>query len=331
MADLTLTLIGSQLVAPDQRTRLYWGSDNALYQNTGTTFAPTKVSTGSDGSQESVTITAGDGINVTGNGSVYTVAIDTTVVTAVTASEPLSVTRTGNQVSLSLNTTGLVTGVNVSGGLLTKSTTGSTTTIGLSKDAIGITLTGDSSITTTKTAWNAFTLSLNNVVKSVNGVAPDTNGAVTLTAANTDFITGTTVTAAISAHDNNTDAHATVLSDIREKIKYWMPNYAAGVDKIRDVIYQATEDGWVFLNFHSNGSNETDTDWTGIKVGQQSDLSDALEHTYLGFGGYLRQTIMVPVCKGWYYSASVRYQESDGTQHPYVMKFLPMMASEDLN
>ena len=102
MPDLTLTLIGSQLVSPDQRTRLYWGSDNALYRNTGTTFAPEKVS-------------------------------------------------------------GLVSSVQVSGGLLTRSTSGSTTTIGLTTDAIGITLTGNNGITITKNAWNSFTITGPNI------------------------------------------------------------------------------------------------------------------------------------------------------------------------
>lgn len=156
MPDLTLTLIGSQLVSPDQRTRLYWGSDNALYRNTGTTFAPEKVS-GSSG-VDPVTITAGTGISVTNSGSVYTVAIDSTVVTNITANSPLSASRNGNQVTLSLNTSNLVSSVQVSGGLLTRSTSGSTTTIGLTTDAIGITLTGNNGVTVTKNAWNSFTI-----------------------------------------------------------------------------------------------------------------------------------------------------------------------------
>lgn len=156
MPDLTLTLIGSQLVSPDQRTRLYWGSDNALYRNTGTTFAPEKVS-GSSG-VDPVTITAGTGISVTNSGSVYTVATDSTVVTNITANSPLSASRNGNQVTLSLNTSNLVSSVQVSGGLLTRSTSGSTTTIGLTTDAIGITLTGNNGVTVTKNAWNSFTI-----------------------------------------------------------------------------------------------------------------------------------------------------------------------------
>jgi hypothetical protein len=156
MPDLTLTLIGSQLVSPDQRTRLYWGSDNALYRNTGTTFAPEKVS-GSSG-VDPVTITAGTGISVTNSGSVYTVAIDSTVVTNITADSPLSASRNGNQVTLSLNTSNFVSNVQVSGGLLTRSTSGSTTTIGLTTDAIGITLTGNNGVTVTKNAWNSFTI-----------------------------------------------------------------------------------------------------------------------------------------------------------------------------
>lgn len=156
MPDLTLTLIGSQLVSPDQRTRLYWGSDNALYRNTGTTFAPEKVS-GSSG-VDPVTITAGTGISVTNSGSVYTVAIDSTVVTNITANSPLSASRNGNQVTLSLNTSNFVSSVQVSGGLLTRSTSGSTTTIGLTTDAIGITLTGNNGVTVTKNAWNSFTI-----------------------------------------------------------------------------------------------------------------------------------------------------------------------------
>lgn len=161
MPDLTLTLIGSQLVSPDQRTRLYWGSDNALYRNTGTTFAPEKVS-GSSG-VDPVTITAGTGISVTNSGSVYTVAIDSTVVTNITANSPLSASRNGNQVTLSLNTSNLVSSVQVSGGLLTRSTSGSTTTIGLTTDAIGITLTGNNGITITKNAWNSFTINGPNI------------------------------------------------------------------------------------------------------------------------------------------------------------------------
>lgn len=160
MPDLTLTLIGSQLVSPDQRTRLYWGSDNALYRNTGTTFAPEKV-TGST-EVDPVTVTGGTGIDVTSTGAVYTVAIDSTVVTNITASSPLSASRNGNQVTLSLNTSNLVSSVQVSGGLLTRSTSGSTsgstTTIGLTTDAIGITLTGENGITITKNAWNSFTI-----------------------------------------------------------------------------------------------------------------------------------------------------------------------------
>ena len=156
MPDLTLTLIGSQLVSPDQRTRLYWGSDNALYRNTGTTFAPEKV-TGST-EVDPVTVTGGTGIDVTSTGAVYTVAIDSTVVTNITASSPLSASRNGNQVTLSLNTSNLVSSVQVSGGLLTRSTSGSTTTIGLTTDAIGITLTGNNGVTVTKNAWNSFTI-----------------------------------------------------------------------------------------------------------------------------------------------------------------------------
>lgn len=161
MPNLTLTLIGSQLVSPDQRTRLYWGSDNALYRNTGTTFAPEKVS-GSSG-VDPVTITAGTGISVTNSGSVYTVAIDSTVVTNITANSPLSASRNGNQVTLSLNTSNFVSSVQVSGGLLTRSTSGSTTTIGLTTDAIGITLTGNNGITITKNAWNSFTITGPNI------------------------------------------------------------------------------------------------------------------------------------------------------------------------
>ena len=161
MPDLTLTLIGSQLVSPDQRTRLYWGSDNALYRNTGTTFAPEKVS-GSSG-VDPVTITAGTGISVTNSGSVYTVAIDSTVVTNITANSPLSASRNGNQVTLNLNTSNFVSSVQVSGGLLTRSTSGSTTTIGLTTDAIGITLTGNNGITITKNAWNSFTITGPNI------------------------------------------------------------------------------------------------------------------------------------------------------------------------
>lgn len=161
MPDLTLTLIGSQLVSPDQRTRLYWGSDNALYRNTGTTFAPEKVS-GSSG-VDPVTITAGTGISVTNSGSVYTVAIDSTVVTNITANSPLSASRNGNQVTLSLNTSNFVSSVQVSGGLLTRSTSRSTTTIGLTTDAIGITLTGNNGITITKNAWNSFTITGPNI------------------------------------------------------------------------------------------------------------------------------------------------------------------------
>lgn len=161
MPDLTLTLIGSQLVSPDQRTRLYWGSDNALYRNTGTTFAPEKV-LGSSG-VDPVTITAGTGISVTNSGSVYTVAIDSTVVTNITANSPLSASRNGNQVTLSLNTSNLVSSVQVSGGLLTRSTSGSTTTIGLTTDAIGITLTGNNGVTVTKNAWNSFTITGPNI------------------------------------------------------------------------------------------------------------------------------------------------------------------------
>lgn len=156
MPDLTLTLIGSQLVSPDQRTRLYWGSDNALYRNTGTTFAPEKV-TGST-EVDPVTVTGGTGIDVTSTGSVYTVAIDSTVVTNITASSPLSASRNGNQVTLNLNTSNFVSSVQVSGGLLTRSTSGSTTTIGLTTDAIGITLTGNNGVTVTKNAWNSFTI-----------------------------------------------------------------------------------------------------------------------------------------------------------------------------
>jgi len=169
MPDLTLTLIGSQLVSPDQRTRLYWGSDNALYRNTGTTFAPEKVS-GSSG-VDPVTITAGTGISVTNSGSVYTVAIDSTVVTNITANSPLSASRNGNQVTLSLNTSNLVSSVQVSGGLLTRSTSGSTTTIGLTTDAIGITLTGNNGVTVTKNAWNSFTIT-----------GPDISSGTTVTA-----------------------------------------------------------------------------------------------------------------------------------------------------
>lgn len=156
MPDLTLTLIGSQLVSPDQRTRLYWGSDNALYRNTGTTFAPEKVT----GSVETdpVTITAGTGIDVINSGTVYTVAIDSTVVTNIVANNPLSVTRSGNQVTLSLNTSGFISNVQVSGGLLTRSTSGTSTTIGLTTDAIGITLSGTDGVTVTKNAWNSFTI-----------------------------------------------------------------------------------------------------------------------------------------------------------------------------
>lgn len=169
MPDLTLTLIGSQLVSPDQRTRLYWGSDNALYRNTGTTFAPEKV-TGST-EVDPVTVTGGTGIDVTSTGSVYTVAIDSTVVTNITASSPLSASRNGNQVTLSLNTSNLVSSVQVSGGLLTRSTSGSTTTIGLTTDAIGITLTGENGITITKNAWNSFTIT-----------GPNISGGTTVTA-----------------------------------------------------------------------------------------------------------------------------------------------------
>lgn len=161
MPDLTLTLIGSQLVSPDQRTRLYWGSDNALYRNTGTTFAPEKVSGSSE--IDPATITAGTGISVTNSGSVYTVAIDSTVVTNITANSPLSASRNGNQVTLSLNTSNFVSSVQVSGGLLTRSTSGSTTTIGLTTDAIGITLTGNNGITITKNAWNSFTITGPNI------------------------------------------------------------------------------------------------------------------------------------------------------------------------
>lgn len=156
MSDLTLTLIGSQLVSPDQRTRLYWGSDNALYRNTGTTFAPEKVSGSSE--VDPMTVTGGTGISVTNSGSVYTVAIDSTVVTNITANSPLSASRNGNQVTLSLNTSNFVSSVQVSGGLLTRSTSGSTTTIGLTTDAIGITLTGNNGVTVTKNAWNSFTI-----------------------------------------------------------------------------------------------------------------------------------------------------------------------------
>lgn len=169
MPDLTLTLIGSQLVSPDQRTRLYWGSDNALYRNTGTTFAPEKV-TGST-EVDPVTVTGGTGIDVTNTGSVYTVAIDSTVVTNITASSPLSASRNGNQVTLSLNTSDLVSSVQVSGGLLTRSTSGSTTTIGLTTDAIGITLTGNNGVTVTKNAWNSFTIT-----------GPNISGGTTVTA-----------------------------------------------------------------------------------------------------------------------------------------------------
>lgn len=161
MPDLTLTLIGSQLVSPDQRTRLYWGSDNALYRNTGTTFAPEKVSGSSE--VDPATITAGTGISVTNSGSVYTVAIDSTVVTNITANSPLSASRNGNQVTLSLNTSNFVSSVQVSGGLLTRSTSGSTTTIGLTTDAIGITLTGNNGVTVTKNAWNSFTITGPNI------------------------------------------------------------------------------------------------------------------------------------------------------------------------
>lgn len=169
MPDLTLTLIGSQLVSPDQRTRLYWGSDNALYRNTGTTFAPEKV-TGST-EVDPVTVTGGTGIDVTSTGAVYTVAIDSTVVTNITANSPLSASRNGNQVTLSLNTSNLVSSVQVSGGLLTRSTSGSTTTIGLTTDAIGITLTGKNGITITKNAWNSFTIT-----------GPNISGGTTVTA-----------------------------------------------------------------------------------------------------------------------------------------------------
>lgn len=169
MPDLTLTLIGSQLVSPDQRTRLYWGSDNALYRNTGTTFAPEKV-TGST-EVDPVTVTGGTGIDVTSTGAVYTVAIDSTVVTNITASSPLSASRNGNQVTLSLNTSNLVSSVQVSGGLLTRSTSGSTTTIGLTTDAIGITLTGENGVTITKNAWNSFTIT-----------GPTISGGTTVTA-----------------------------------------------------------------------------------------------------------------------------------------------------
>lgn len=169
MPDLTLTLIGSQLVSPDQRTRLYWGSDNALYRNTGTTFAPEKV-TGST-EVDPVTVTGGTGIDVTSTGAVYTVAIDSTVVTNITASSPLSASRNGNQVTLSLNTSNLVSSVQVSGGLLTRSTSGSTTTIGLTTDAIGITLTGNNGVTVTKNAWNSFTIT-----------GPNISGGTTVTA-----------------------------------------------------------------------------------------------------------------------------------------------------
>lgn len=162
MADLTLTLIGSQLVSPEQRTRLYWGSDNALYRNTGTTFAPEKV-TGDTPGIDPVTVTAGTGIDVTSSGSVYTVAIDTSVVTTVTANGPLSARRNGNTVTLSLNTNGFVSSVQVSGGLLTRSTSGTTTTIGLTTDAIGITMTGANGVTVTKNAWNNFTITGPNV------------------------------------------------------------------------------------------------------------------------------------------------------------------------
>lgn len=169
MPDLTLTLIGSQLVSPDQRTRLYWGSDNALYRNTGTTFAPEKV-TGST-EVDPVTVTGGTGIDVTSTGAVYTVAIDSTVVTNITANSPLSASRNGNQVTLSLNTSNLVSSVQVSGGLLTRSTSGSTTTIGLTTDAIGITLTGENGVTITKNAWNSFTIT-----------GPNISGGTTVTA-----------------------------------------------------------------------------------------------------------------------------------------------------
>lgn len=169
MPDLTLTLIGSQLVSPDQRTRLYWGSDSALYRNTGTTFAPEKV-TGST-EVDPVTVTGGTGIDVTSTGAVYTVAIDSTVVTNITASSPLSASRNGNQVTLSLNTSNLVSSVQVSGGLLTRSTSGSTTTIGLTTNAIGITLTGENGITITKNAWNSFTIT-----------GPNISGGTTVTA-----------------------------------------------------------------------------------------------------------------------------------------------------
>ena len=85
-------------------------------------------------------------------------AIDSTVVTNITANSPLSASRNGNQVTLSLNTSNFVSSVQVSGGLLTRSTSGSTTTIGLTTDAIGITLTGNNGVTVTKNAWNSFTI-----------------------------------------------------------------------------------------------------------------------------------------------------------------------------
>lgn len=177
MPDLTLTLIGSQLVSPDQRTRLYWGSDNALYRNTGTTFAPEKVSGSSE--VDPATVTAGTGISVTNSGSVYTVAIDSTVVTNITANSPLSASRNGNQVTLSLNTSNFVSSVQVSGGLLTRSTSGSTTTIGLTTDAIGITLTGNNGVTVTKNAWNSFTIT-----------GPDISSGTTVTAGTGISISG---------------------------------------------------------------------------------------------------------------------------------------------
>lgn len=89
--------------------------------------------------------------------------IDSTVVTNITANSPLSASRNGNQVTLSLNTSNLVSSVQVSGGLLTRSTSGLTTTIGLTTDAIGITLTGNNGITITKNAWNSFTITGPNI------------------------------------------------------------------------------------------------------------------------------------------------------------------------
>ena len=204
MPDLTLTLIGSQLVSPDQRTRLYWGSDNALYRNTGTTFAPEKVS-GSSG-VDPVTITAGTGISVTNSGSVYTVAIDSTVVTNITANSPLSASRNGNQVTLSLNTSNFVSSVQVSGGLLTRSTSGSTTTIGLTTDAIGITLTGNNGITITKNAWNSFTITGPNIsgttVTAGTGISVTNSGSVYTVAIDSTVVTNITANSPLSASRN---------------------------------------------------------------------------------------------------------------------------------